>query len=141
MLVLDTDLLSIVERAASVEYARLLTRLPAGDPLQVHATIVSFEEQARGWLAYLARARSIEQQINAYARLHKLLDNFSKRPVLDFDQAAADQFQQLRKTKLRIGTMDLKIASIVLANGATLLSRNLSDFRRVPRLQVEDWTV
>ena len=35
--------------------------------------------------------------------------------------------------------MDLRIASIVPANSATLLSRNLRDFERVPDLQVEDW--
>jgi len=35
--------------------------------------------------------------------------------------------------------MDLKIASIVLEDHATLLSRNLRDFGRVPALQVEDW--
>jgi len=37
--------------------------------------------------------------------------------------------------------MDLKIAAIVLAQNATLLTRNLSDFRKVPRLKVEDWTL
>ena len=35
--------------------------------------------------------------------------------------------------------MDLKIASIVLVHGATLLSSNLQDFERVPGLPVEDW--
>ena len=40
-----------------------------------------------------------------------------------------------------IGTIDLKIAAIVLANDATLLRRNLSDFRKVPGLKVEDWTL
>jgi tRNA(fMet)-specific endonuclease VapC len=35
---------------------------------------------------------------------------------------------------------DLKIAAISLANNATLLSRNMQDFRRVPGLRVEDWT-
>jgi len=41
--------------------------------------------------------------------------------------------------------MDLKIAAIALANNAKLLSRNLSDYlsdyRKVPGLQVEDWTL
>ncbi len=35
--------------------------------------------------------------------------------------------------------MDLRIASIVIANGATLLTRNLKDFTRVPDLRVENW--
>ena len=35
--------------------------------------------------------------------------------------------------------MDLRIASIAIANDATLLSRNLKDFSRVPGLRVENW--
>ena len=36
--------------------------------------------------------------------------------------------------------MDLKIASIAIANNAILVSRNLSDFERIPDLTVNDWT-
>lgn len=38
-----------------------------------------------------------------------------------------------------MGTMDLKIASISLAHGATLLTRNLRDFEAMPGLRLEDW--
>jgi predicted nucleic acid-binding protein len=37
--------------------------------------------------------------------------------------------------------MDLRIASVALVSNATLLTRNLRDFRHVPDLAVEDWTV
>jgi len=40
---------------------------------------------------------------------------------------------------VRIGTMDLKIASIALDHEATLLSANLRDFEQIPGLHVEDW--
>ena len=43
--------------------------------------------------------------------------------------------------KMRVGTMDFRIAAIALAHDALLLSRNLTDFRKVPGLRVEDWTV
>jgi tRNA(fMet)-specific endonuclease VapC len=68
------------------------------------------------------------------------LDNYRRIPVLAFDEAAAVVFQRLRRTHLQIGTMDLKIAAIVLSRDATLLSRNLIDFCQVPGLRVENWT-
>jgi tRNA(fMet)-specific endonuclease VapC len=69
------------------------------------------------------------------------LDNYRFTPVLDFDENAADVFQRLRQARIRTGTMDLKIASIVLSRGDTLLSRNLVHFSKVPDLHVEDWSV
>jgi len=65
---------------------------------------------------------------------------FCAIPLIAFDQAAAAIVQRLQKQRIRIGTMDLKIASIALAQDATLLSRNVADFEKVPGLRVEDWT-
>ena len=59
-----------------------------------------------------------------------LLEDFQTRPVLDFDEPAVTEHQQLTKKKVRIGAMDLKIAAIALANDAVLVSRNLADFAR-----------
>jgi tRNA(fMet)-specific endonuclease VapC len=105
-----------------------------------HVSIVSFHEQATGWLAYLNRARMIEGVVRGYARFESLLKDFTRLRVLSFDHAAAQGFESLRKQRVRIGTMDLRIASVALTRGLTVLSRNLVDFRKVPGLQVEDWT-
>jgi tRNA(fMet)-specific endonuclease VapC len=140
MVVLDTDHMSVLERRDQPGAVSLRARLAPLPPEEVVTTIISYEEQMRGWMAYLAQTRSVAQQVAAYRRLLQHLDNYRRIPVLAFDDAAAVVFQQLRRARLRIGTMDLKIATIVLSYEATLLSRNLADFRQVPGLQVEDWT-
>ena len=46
----------------------------------------------------------------------------------------------LRRLKIRIGTMDLKIAASCLCDDALLLTRNTVDYSKVPGLRFEDWT-
>jgi hypothetical protein len=67
--------------------------------------------------------------------------NYRRIAVLAFDAAAAVVFQRLRRARLRIVTMDMKIAAIVLSRETTLPLRNLTNFRQVPGLWGEDWTV
>jgi tRNA(fMet)-specific endonuclease VapC len=102
-------------------------------------TAISLEEQMRGWLAAINRAKDVHGQLLYYSRLTGLVDFYSRWQVLPFDQAAADQFVSLRKARVRVGTMDLKIAAIVLAANGLLLSGNLLDFQQVPGLKVENW--
>ncbi|OYV73855.1 MAG: hypothetical protein B7Z74_03225 [Deltaproteobacteria bacterium 21-66-5] len=59
--------------------------------------------------------------------------------IVAFDERAAEQFTGLRRQRLRIGTMDLKIASIALVDDATLVTANLRDFSQVPGLRCENW--
>jgi tRNA(fMet)-specific endonuclease VapC len=139
MLVLDTDHMSLLEWGGQSS-AALRERLADIASDEVATTIISYEEQMRGWMAYIARGKSTAQQLEAYQRLRRHLENYKQIPVLDFDKAAANEFQHLRNSKIRIGTMDLKIAAVVLSRGAILLTRNLADFSKVPGLMVEDWT-
>lgn len=72
MVVLDTDHISLLDHGASDAARRLQMRLddlPAGEAA---VTIISFEEQTRGWTGYLAKARSLRQQVEAYGRLKRL---------------------------------------------------------------------
>jgi tRNA(fMet)-specific endonuclease VapC len=140
MIILDTDCLSLFEREKHLDFSILRSNLAHFDSEDISTTIITYEEQMRGWMSYLAKCKTIEQQIVAYERLHQSLENFRKINVLKFDEDSAKTFQDLRSQKIRIGTMDLKIASIALSRNAVLVSRNLKDFEEVPNLVVKDWS-
>jgi tRNA(fMet)-specific endonuclease VapC len=122
MYILDTDHLSVIDRGG-VNGQRLLQRLASIDPTQVATSIISYEEQMRGWLSYAAKAQTIENQVGAYKELKRQLTNYCTIPIVDFDEQAAQEFKRLKKLYPRLGTMDLKIASVVLVNQAVLLTR------------------
>lgn len=140
VVILDTDHLTVVQRRAEPAYSRLRARLSKFPPNEVQTTIISFEEQMRGWLSVIARVRNQSKEVVAYQRLQALLGFFNEIPVLDYTEIAAARFEGLRRSKLRVGSMDLKIASIALSHDGLLLSCNLKDFNQVPNLRVEDWT-
>jgi tRNA(fMet)-specific endonuclease VapC len=139
--ILDTDLLTLLERKSQPAFDRLQRRLEQQPPEEIRVTVVSLQEGVQGWLAFLNKARTEGDILRAYQELQATVNTFCRSRVLPFDQAAQDRFADLQAQRLRIGTLDLRIASIALATGSTLLSRNLRDFRRVPGLVVEDWTV
>ena len=141
MIVLDTDIISLLDRGNGEAFENLAKRfvqIPADEP--VCTTVISLEEHMRGWLGQIATARQPAAQVIAYYRLQRLVDEYSLRVVLPFDDAASAVFISLRRQRIRIGTMDLRIAAIVLSRDALLISRNVRDFKRVPHLRVEDWT-
>jgi len=140
ILILDTDHLTVIQRQAEPAYSHLRARLQAFPHADARTTIVNVEEQMRGWLSVIASAKKRPQEIAAYQRLHALLNFFNAIPVLDYDEDAAERLESMRRSRLRVGTMDLKIAAIALTQCGRLLSCNLRDFQRVPGLQVEDWT-
>lgn len=104
-------------------------------------TIVSFHEQVNGWTAYIARARDSGLLVRGYTELDGILSDFAQAQVLPFSAAAADIYDDLKKRKIRVGAMDLRIASIAIANQMTVLTRNTIDFERIPNLSFEDWTI
>ena len=140
-ILLDTDHLSVLQLQEHPATLHLQARINPLPPQDIHVAIVSFQEQARGWLAYIHRARKPADVLRGFQFLQNMLADFSARNVLPFDQAAMSEFLNLKQQRIRIGTSDLRIAAIVKVNGLKLLSRNLRDFRQVPGLDVEDWTV
>src|SRR5262249_48636587 len=98
-------------------------------------------EILQGRFAAVLKAASREQLQQAQHRLTESERQLAAFDVLPVEAAAAAEFERLLGTKglKKIGRGDLLIASIVLANGATLVTRNTKDFGKVPELKVENW--
>jgi tRNA(fMet)-specific endonuclease VapC len=139
VVLLDTDITSIHQRPNAAEFSVLMSRIESY-PGTVAVGIVTFEEQVRGWLAFAAKSKTPESYAHATQKLRDLLTYYSKMPVLPFDVNTATIFRDLKSIKPRAGTMDLRIAAVALAHGATLVTRNVRDFGGLPSPKVEDWT-
>jgi tRNA(fMet)-specific endonuclease VapC len=139
IVLLDTDHFSILQgnQANAAVLRGRLAALPTSD---AGVSIVSFQEQVKGWLAYINRAKKPADLLKGFFFLRELLKHYNAFPVLPFDHGALSAFEALRRQGVRISTPDLRIAAIARTNGVKLLSRNLRDFRQVPHLDVEDWT-
>jgi len=107
-------------------------------------TIVTVEEVIRGWFNVINQASAPSQAdklVWAYTKLWDTLDDFKNLNILKFDQNALTIYTEFFRQRIRIGTQDLRIAAIVLANNAILVTRNNRDFSQVPDLVQEDWTI
>jgi tRNA(fMet)-specific endonuclease VapC len=138
MIILDTDRVSALQHRDAPKAFALQARLETLSADEIVTTVITIEEQTRDWLGLIRRYPDVQRQVAYYERLVRLFDFFAEWQILPFDQRAADEFKRLRQQGVRIGTMDLKIASIVLVGGGTLLSGNNRDFQQVPGIQVED---
>jgi len=130
MIVVDTDVLSELMRARpSPALTARLERLPVAEQATTAITL--------GEIAHGARKAG---RPALYQRAVELLHGVR---VLDFDRAAAERYgtlrAQLERAGLRLADPDLRIAAIVAAHHATLVTGNVRHFARVPGLAVEDW--
>lgn len=134
--ILDTDHVSLFLRNHAVVTRHVHTM----DPKMIAVTVITVEEQLRGWFKEIKRA-SGPQIIWVYTRMRTAVDYFHTVQLLDFDQTAYEYYEKLQKQKIRIGTQDLRIAAIVLSVKGILVTRNQRDFAQVPDLILENWTV
>jgi tRNA(fMet)-specific endonuclease VapC len=139
LILLDTDHLTVLKYTDSERYVRLHGRLLAAAPELIGTTIVNVEEQMRGWLAAIAKEKKLLRQITAYRELIDLFDFFAKLNIISLSAEAVDLFNGFRKSGIKIGTMDLKMACIAMANNVLFLTANRRDFEKVPGLRFENW--
>ena len=109
---LDTDHISFLQRRKGAEYAALVARMGRHPPSDFAVSVISFHEQVLGAQAFLNRAGTPSDVIRGYTLFLEILGAFSASPVLPFDTAASTTFTALVNLRIRVATMDLRIASI-----------------------------
>lgn len=134
---LDTDTFSLYLQK-DVNVSRAVFRHLA-DPMAV--SIITVREVWDGWAAAITRAKTANVLAATYARLTETVNALSTWEVVSFSAGAIARYEALKKQKLNVGGNDMRIASIALELGATVVTRNRVDFSRVPGLVLEDWSV
>jgi tRNA(fMet)-specific endonuclease VapC len=137
LFLLDTDIVTLM-RAGNTE---VLIQVAKHGPMTLAASVITVEEQLRGWYTLIRRASNDSQLVAAYERLTNTMGFYSGVQILSYTTGAAAHFAALKASKLRIGKMDLRIACIALDLGAILVTRNISDFKQVPGLRIENWAL
>jgi tRNA(fMet)-specific endonuclease VapC len=138
---LDTDHISILQKQSGPEYPLLMARIAQVPRADLAFCVVSFHEQVLGCNTYIAQAKTSADIVRGYQMFDRVLSAFATALVLPFDTNASAVFDGLVAQRVRIATMDLRIASIALSQGLTLVTRNSRDFSKVPGLVIKDWTI
>ena len=128
----DTNILGYLTRQSSV---RLRSRMRAAmESQEIAISVITRAEIRFG-------QRLLNPDDRRQATIDALLQEM---PVLMWTPDAADHYGDLAAALQRkgrpIGIMDTMIAAHALAEGLTLVTHNIKDFKRVPGLAIEDWT-
>lgn len=137
MFILDTDHISLFQR----NHPTVVRRVIEISPDKIATTIITFEEQIRGRLDIVRKAKNDEEIIRSYQNLLATYVFFKNIRIINFDENSQAIFRRMREDKIRIGTQDLRIASIAVTQNATVVTRNFQDFICVPSLKINDWSL
>ena len=133
--ILDSDTLTLYRQARRP----LVARITVQPQHLIVTTVITVEEQLTGWQALLRQSKGDAHLAFVYQRLTDSVRSLSGFHILTFSEPAIARYNTLLAMKLNVGKMDLRIAAIALEAGATVVTRNLRDFQRVPELVCENW--
>ena len=127
---LDTNTCIAIIKERPKEVATKLARVPVGE---VGVSSIVLAELCFG----VERSQKRKQNQEA------LNDFIEYVAILDWPARAAAEYGKIRmhlmKTGNPIGAMDLLIAAHAVTENVMLVTDNVREFRRVPRLKVENW--
>jgi tRNA(fMet)-specific endonuclease VapC len=137
MHLLDTDTLTHLHAG----HPRVVERLQTLTDPDIAITIITQVELLRGRFEFVLKAATGDELLRVQQWLTRTAELLAQIAMVPIDNAAAAQFDRLRTMRGLgpLGRADLLIASIALAQRATLVTRNVRHFRAVPSLVVVNW--
>ena len=127
---LDTNICIGLIRQKPQKLIRRLTRCAPGE---VGVSSITIAELAHG----ANKSNRIEQNLSALEQFLLPIE------VADFDQRASAAYGVVRAYLERegkvIGSMDMLIGAHALSLGVVVVTNNIDEFQRIPKLKVEDW--
>jgi len=112
---------------------KLIHRLTQCEPGDVGVSSITIAELAHG----ANKSNLVEQNLSALEQFLLPIE------VADFDQRASAAYGVVRayleqEGKI-IGSMDMLIGAHALSLGVIVVTNNVDEFQRIPKLKVEDW--
>ncbi len=133
----DTDLLTLF----ADRHATVCKRASEHSQDELATSVITIEEQLTGWYTLLRQAKTDRQLVAAYEGMTYSIRFVSRLQICSYSAEAAARVAAFKKARLKIKTMDLRIACVALEAGAIVVTRNRADFEVVPGLELEDWTI
>jgi tRNA(fMet)-specific endonuclease VapC len=130
MYLLDTNIVSYWMRG----YQPLLDRIKSYSPKDLSIAAITLAE------IYYGIEKSPVKKKERRTKIEQIRSILEIHP---FDESAAAKYgiirAQLEKKGLVISERDLQIASIAIANGLCVITRNVKEFGWVEKLKIKDW--
>jgi tRNA(fMet)-specific endonuclease VapC len=134
--VLDTDIFSLYLAGNAI----VIRKIAAHATADVVLSIITVQELWTGAWTPILRAKSPTQTADAYRRLTDTMNEVRNWPIVTFPESALLRYNAFKKQKLNVRGNDMRIAAIALDLSATVVTRNVRDFGRIPGLTLEDWS-
>jgi predicted nucleic acid-binding protein len=129
--ILDTDILSEYLRNHPKVVAKVSEYLKEYGVINL--SIITYYEILNGLLYKDAKKQLAK--FEAFVKLNRVIPL-----TLPMAKAAAEIQSDLRKKGIEIGHTDTLIAGIALTSELQLITNNTSHFRRIPQLNIDNWT-
>ena len=115
-------------------YPKLKQKLLSFNPDTIVIPVITKAELLHG-------AEKSKQKEDNLKKINQFLLPFK---IVDFTDSDASVYASIRSELEKKGTIigpnDLIIASIVLSNNGTLVTKNVKEFSRIKGLKIENWT-